>query len=232
MNCRTLSEALAFIVKKSRKGILHNRSHVIACLKDLLPEQKAARNILDAAFSIGVAEKFDEVCGKAIHKQQIALSQCSMQLCDDHGFEKELVDDVLWAYGIAMGFDERPEPKPAQSQPQPSPAPYPQPHTPKPSPQPGPQPFQPPVPRPSPKPRPQPFQPPVFPPQPASRPILQPLQPPVHDTKPKSWLGKSWSERTGGKKALLVIGIIFLIPIVFLFFLVIIVNALVQRYKE
>jgi len=110
MACKTLSEALVIITKRFGKGILHNRSHVIACLKDLLPEQKSARNVLDAAFAMGIAEKFDEVCGKAIQRQQAVLSQCSMQLCDDHGFQKELVDDVLWAYGIAMGFDAKPEP--------------------------------------------------------------------------------------------------------------------------
>jgi hypothetical protein len=93
----------------------------------LLPEQKAARNILNAAFAMGIAEKFDEASGKALHRQQMALSQCSMRLCDDHGFDKELVGDVLWAYGTAMGFDARSEARP-QALVQPlQPAPYPQP---------------------------------------------------------------------------------------------------------
>jgi hypothetical protein len=214
MECKTLLDALAFIAKRSGKDVLHNRSFVIACLKDLLPDQKAARNVLDAAFAMGVAEKFDEACGKAVNRQQMALSQCCMRLCDDHGFERELVEDVLWAYGIALGFDARPEPKQAQ----PHPAPSPPPPAPKPSYQPRPQPSPLPVPRPSSQtqPRPQPFQPPVLlpkqPPMP-TLPPLQPLQPSAFDPKPKSWLEKSWAERTGGEKALLVIGIILLIPI-------------------
>jgi len=125
MNCKTLPEALDFIAKRSGKDKLRNRSFVIACLKDLLPDQKAARNVLDAAFAVGVAEKFDESCGKAVQKQQMALSQCAMRLCDDHGFERGLVEEVLWAYGIAMGFEAIPEPKLA-SQPPPKPMSYPQ----------------------------------------------------------------------------------------------------------
>jgi hypothetical protein len=159
MNCKTLPEALALIAEKSEKGKLCNRSYVIACLKDLLPEQKAARNVLDAAFALGVAKKFEEARYKAIHGQQVALSQCSMQLCDDHGFQKELVDDTLWAYGIALGFDARPDPKPPHKQ------------VPKP-------------PQPPPQPRPQPFQPPTFPQNQPSQPKLQPLQPSVFDPKP------------------------------------------------
>jgi len=134
MSCKTFPEALTLIAKKFGKGKLHNRSFVIACLKDLLPEQKAARKVLDAAFAIGVAEKFDEACGDAVNKQQMVLSQCSMQLCSDHGFQKELVEDVLWAYGIAMGFT-MPEPYQKKARPVPKPplqvVPSPQPSIPK-----------------------------------------------------------------------------------------------------
>jgi len=116
MNCKTLPDALTLIVKRSGKDKLRNRSFVIACLKDLLPDQKSARNVLDAAFAMGVAEKFDEVCGKSVNKQQVALSQCAMQLRDNYGCEQSLVEDVLWAYGIALGFDAKPEPKSAPEQ--------------------------------------------------------------------------------------------------------------------
>jgi len=111
MNCKTLPEALDFIVKRAGKDKLRDRSHVIACLTDLLPEQKAARKVLDTAFAMGVAEKFDEASGNAVNRQQMVLSQCCLHLCSDHGFQKELVEDVLWAYGIAMGFS-IPEPLP------------------------------------------------------------------------------------------------------------------------
>jgi len=134
MNCKTFLDALAFIAKKFGRAKLHNHSHVIACLKDLLPERKAARKVMDTAYAMGIAEKFDQVCGKAAHKQQVVLSQCSIQLCSDLGFQKEIVDDVLWAYGIAMGFEARPEALPKSAS---SPAPTPSPQSvPQPLPQP------------------------------------------------------------------------------------------------
>jgi len=212
MECKTLPDALALIAKRSGKDKLRNRSFVIACLKDLLPDQKAARNVLDAAFAVGIAEKFDEACGKAVHKQQMALSQCAMRLCDDHGFEKELVEEVLWAYGIAMGFDARPEPKQAQPKTQPHPAPPSPTPAPKPPSQPRLQPSPSPVPRssPQPQPRPQPFQPPVLlpkqPPMP-TLPPLKPLQPPMSDPKPAT---------STGVTVLKIIGFILLLPFILL----------------
>jgi len=139
MSCKTFHEALALIAKKFGKTKLHNRSFVIACLKDLLPDQKAARKILDTAFANGVAEKFDEASGTAVNRQQMVLFQCCMQLCSDHGFQKELVEDTLWAFGIVIGFKSRPETSTTSATKQ----------VPKPTPQPAPQPLPKPAPKPS-----------------------------------------------------------------------------------
>jgi len=209
-----LPDALATIAKRFGRDALHNRSHLIACLKDLVPEQKAARAVLDAAFSLGIPKKFDEACGKPINKQQFVLSQCSMQLCDDYGFEKVLVDEVMWAYCQALGFEAMPAPSP---KPSPSPAPTrpapPNPPPPRPTP-PRPAPTRPASPtNPPPQPKPQPFQPPVLLPNHRPLPTLQPAPSP---TQNKSFFKKTWAERTTSEKTLFVIGIIFLVPFILL----------------
>ncbi|MDR2560285.1 MAG: hypothetical protein LBC63_00720 [Holophagales bacterium] len=115
MSCKSLAEALATIERMLGKDTLQNGSLVIACLTDLLPDQKAVRKVLEAAIAAGVTKAFTDVCGKAPDKQASAVSQYTVRLYDDCGFKKTLVEDVLWAYGRALGFEARLGQHPSQS---------------------------------------------------------------------------------------------------------------------
>jgi hypothetical protein len=115
MGCKSLAEALAIIEGRLGKDALQDGLKVIACLTDLLPDQKAVRKILKAAFSIDILTIFNEVCDKSPNKQLSALYQCTMKLYDDFGFKKTLIEDVLWTYGKALGLDAGLQPPPSQS---------------------------------------------------------------------------------------------------------------------
>ena len=120
MSCKSLSEALATIERMLGKDTLQNGSLVVACLTDLLPDQKAVRKVLEAAFTVGVTKIFTDVCGKPPDKQVSAVSQCAARLYTDYGFKKTLTEDVLWAYGRALGLNAGLQPGPSQSSQPPS----------------------------------------------------------------------------------------------------------------
>jgi len=120
MSCKSLAEALTTIERMLGKDTLQKGPLVNACLTDLLPDQKAVRKVLEAAFTIGVTKIFTDVCGKPPDKQVSAVSQCAVRLYDDFGFKKTLTEDVLWAYGRALGLDGKMQQPPSQSSQPPS----------------------------------------------------------------------------------------------------------------
>jgi len=120
MSCKTLAEAFATVERMLGKDTLQDGPLLSRCLTDLLPDQKATRKVLEAAFSIDVPRIFIDLRGKAPDKQLQALSQCTMKLYDDFGFKKTLIEDVLWAYGGALGLDAKLQPPASQSSQPPS----------------------------------------------------------------------------------------------------------------